>query len=71
MKADNASSGHGVGSVVMDPDQREFSGNIEGLQMTASSRKNSHTDLKRLDETRSNITVEGGDLLVNERGTER
>ena len=39
--------------------------------MTASSRINSHTDLKRIDETRSNFTVEGGDLLVNERNIDQ
>ena len=71
MKSVNASSGHEVGSVVLDPDQRDFSGNIEGLQMTTSSRTNSHTDLNRIDEIRGNITVEGGDLLVNERNIDR
>ena len=35
--------------------------------MTASGRMNSHTDIKNIDETRGNITVEGGELLVNER----
>ena len=44
-----------------------FLGNIEGLRKTASSRINTHTDLKRIDETRGNITVEEGDLLVDER----
>ena len=39
--------------------------------MTASSRINSHTDLNRIDETLGNITVEGGDLLVNERKIDR
>ena len=67
----SASSGGGVGCVVLDPDQGDFSGNIEGLQMNASSRKSSYTDFKRTDETRSNITVEGSDLLVNERNTNR
>ena len=45
----------------------DFLSNIEGLQMTASSRINSHTDLNRIDETPGNITVEEGDLLVNEK----
>ena len=62
MNSVNASCGHGVGSLVLDPDQRDFSGNLEGLQMTASSRTNSHRDLNRIDETRGNITVRGGDL---------
>ena len=35
--------------------------------MTASSRINSDTDLSRIGETCGNITVEGVDLLVNER----
>ena len=67
MKSVNASSGYGVGGVVLDPDQRDFLGEIEGLQMTAVSRKYSHTDLNRIDETRGNISVEGGCLLVNEK----
>ena len=46
-------------------------GNIESLQMTASSRTNLHTDLIRVDETRGNITVEEGDLLVNEKNIDR
>ena len=35
--------------------------------MTASSRKYSRADLNGIDETRVNITVEGGDFLVNEK----
>ena len=35
--------------------------------MTASSRIHSRTDLNRIDETRENITVEEGDLMVNEK----
>ena len=46
---------------------RRFLGNIEGLQMIASSRINLRTDLNWFDETCSNITVEEGDLSVNER----
>ena len=71
MKSVNASSGHEVGSVVLDPDQSDFSRNIEGLQMTASSRINSHTDLNKIDETRGNITVEGRNLFVNEKYIDR
>ena len=67
MKSANALSGNGIGSVVLDPDQRDFSVNIEGLQMTASSRINSQTNSNRIGETRDNITVEGSDLLVNKR----
>ena len=39
--------------------------------MTASRRINSHMDLNRIDETRGNITVEEGDVLVNERNIDR
>ena len=56
---------HRVGSVVMDPEQRDFSENVEGLQLTISSRINSHTDLNKMNETCGNISVEGGDLLIN------
>ena len=46
---------------------RDFSGNIEGLQMTASSRIHSRTDLNKINETRGKITVGEGDLVVNEK----
>ena len=71
MKSANASSKRSVDGNVLELDQRDFSGNIEGLQMTASSRINSRTDLNRIEETRGNITVEEGDLLVNERNIDR
>ena len=71
MKSVNASSGRGVSNVVMDPDRKAFSGIIENLQRTASSRINSHTDLNRFDETRSNITKEGSDLSVIEKNMHR
>ena len=67
MKSVNASSGHGVGSVVLDSDQRDFSENIEGLQMIDLNRMNSHTDLNRVDVTLGYFTVEGVELLINER----
>ena len=35
MKSVNTFSGRDIDSIVPDPDQRNFSGNIEGLQMTA------------------------------------
>ena len=41
MKSVNASSGHELGSVVLDRNQRDFSGIFKSLQMTASSRMNS------------------------------
>ena len=65
MRSANASSGRSVDCYVLELDQGDFSGNIEGLQM------NSHSDLNRIDENRGNITVEGGGLLVNERNIER
>ena len=71
MKSVNASTERVEVSVVLNPDQRDFSGNIESLQLTASSRLNSHTNLNRFDETRGNITVESGDLLVNGRNIDR
>ena len=71
MKSINASSGHGVGSVVLDPDQRGCSGNIEGLQMIASIRLNSHRDLNRIDETLGITNVDGDDLLVIGRNIDR
>ena len=67
MKSANAPSGRSVDGIVLERDQRDFLGNIEGLRLTASSRRNSHTELNRIDETRGNITVEEGDLLVNKR----
>ena len=67
MKSANVHSERSVDCNVLEHDQRYFLGKIEGLRMTASSRINSHTDLSRIDETRCNITVDKGDLLVNEK----
>ena len=67
MKSVNASSGRHPGNVMIDPDQRKFSGNIEGLHMTASSRLNSSIDLNTIDKTRGSITVEVEYFSVNER----
>ena len=39
--------------------------------MTASSRIHSRTDLNGIDEIHGNITVEEGDLLVNEKNIEQ
>ena len=64
MKSVDASSGRGAESVVQVPHWRDFSGNIESLQMTVPTRMNSHTGLYRIEETRSSTTVEGGDLTV-------
>ena len=71
MKSANASSGRSIDGNVFEPDQRYFSGNIEGLQMTASSRMNLRTDLISIVETRGNITQEAGGLLVNEKNIDR
>ena len=71
MKSANAPLERSIDDNVLESDQRDFLGNIESLRMTASSRINSHTDLNRIDETRGNITVEEGDLLVNEKNIDR
>ena len=39
--------------------------------MTAASRIHSRTDLDRIDETRGNITVEEGDMVVNKMIVDR
>ena len=62
MKSANAHPERSFDGNVLEPDQKDFLGNIEGLQMTGSGRINSDTDLNRIDETRGNITVEEGDL---------
>ena len=66
MESVNASSGQCVDGVVLDPDQRVSSGIVEGLQMTASTRINFHTEINRFDETRGSNTVGGDELPVNE-----
>ena len=71
MKSVNASSGPGTGSVVLDPDQRVFSRNIEGLQLTASSRINSLANLSRIEETRGIITVQRDNSFVNEKNIDQ
>ena len=68
MKSVKASSVQKVDGKVLEPDQRD---NIEDLQMTASSGLNSCTNLKRIDETRGNVTEDGGYLLANERKLDR
>ena len=66
-KPTNASSVRSVDGNLLDPDQRDFSGNVEGQQMTASGRIHSRSDLNKIDETRGNVTVEEGDLVVNKK----
>ena len=69
IKPANASSGWQVDGNVLEPDHRDFPGNIEGLQMTASSRMNSRTHFNIIDDSRGNITIEEGYLLLNEKRT--
>ena len=45
----------------------DFSGKIESLHLTASSRILSLTVLNRIDETCRNLIIDEGDLLVNEK----
>ena len=71
MKSANASLERSIDGNVLEPGQRDFSGNVERLQITASSRIHSRTELNRIDETRGNITVEEGDLMVNEKNIDR
>ena len=71
MKSTNVSSGRRVSSVLLDFDQIVFAGTTEGCQLTASNKRNSHIDLKRIDETIFNINKERGDLTVNERNLDR
>ena len=70
-KSANAFSRRSVDGNVLEPDQRNFLGNIESLQRTSSNRINSRTDLNRIDETRGENTAEGGHLVVNERNIDR
>ena len=44
MKSANASSVRSVDGNVLEPEPRDFSGNVEGLQVTASSKLYSRTD---------------------------
>ena len=71
MKSAKASSVPSVDVNVLEPGRRFFLVNIEGLQMTTSSRINSHKNLNNTDETRGNFIVEEGDLLVYEKNIDR
>ena len=71
MKSINASSGRNQDVNVMERDQRDFSGDIEDLRMTASSRINPYTDLNKIDKTRGNSALEVNDLVVNEKNIDR
>ena len=63
LRTADASSTRNINSVVLDPDQHDFSRDIHGLQITASSRYNSNTNLKNI--------VEAGDLPVTEINFDR
>ena len=54
MKSANASPGRSLDGNVIKPDPTDFSGNVKSLQMTASSRINSHGDMNKTGETRGN-----------------
>ena len=51
----------------LTPYQKDFLEILENLQLTASSRLNSNTDLNRIDETRGNFTVEVGEFSISEK----
>ena len=57
MRKVNASCGRDSRKDVLDPDQQDFSGKVEGLQMITSSKLNSNTGWSTIDETRGNVTV--------------
>ena len=66
MKSANALSGRSVDGNVLEPEHNSFC----YCRRPTSDRfkqKKSHTDLNRIDETRGNITIEEGHLLVNEK----
>ena len=71
MRSVGISSACNPSSAVCDPDEKDFSGITNGLQMTASSRFNSTANFNGIDEARGNITVEEGDLPVSERNPDR
>ena len=50
MKSTNAPSGRSGAGNILELEQRDFLGKIEGLRMATSSRINSQTDLNRIDE---------------------
>ena len=64
MRSVGVSSVPSPSSDVLDPDQKEFSGDTIDLQMTTSSGCNSRANLIRIDETHGNFTVEDANLPV-------
>ena len=71
MRSIGISSARNLDSVVLDPDQKDFSGDTNGLQRTASNRLNSNTNPNGVNETRGNITFEGRDLPVGKKNLDR
>ena len=71
MKSVDAFSGRDPGKTVIDPNQRFFSGDAKGHQITVSIRLNSNTDFNSINETRGKNFIEAGDLSVNERKIDR
>ena len=51
-------SGRKSGKVVFDPEKSNFSGKLEGLRKTFSSKLNSNVDSNGIGESRGSITVE-------------
>ena len=70
MKSVTASAGRYPRRVLLKPKLRDFPGNTEGLQMTASKELTQPSNIDWIiwiDEFRGNITVEAGELSANER----
>ena len=65
MRSVDASSTRNPSSVVLDPEQMEFLGDTNDLQMTDLLRYNLITNLSRIYETRVNSTVEAGYLPLS------
>ena len=61
------SSAHKPSDAVLDLDRKDFSGETNGLQLTAPSRFFSNTNFDGIDETRGNVTIEANDLSVSEK----
>ena len=71
MKSANASTGRSLDGKKLEVDQRTSTGKVRKPQLTASGRLYSKTDSSKNDETRYNITNEGGYLKVNEKKSDR
>ena len=67
MRSADTSSARNPDSVLLDPDQTDFSRDNNGLQKTASRRFNSKTILSRIDETCGKTTVDASHMPVSKR----